>query len=358
MSVITYSEIMELASSNKVVSVDQDIGSNLKVYNAVSREEKSTLKYRCIVVDEKEEKVVLQSCPFSPELSDEESKTLDLTKFKAFFAYEGTLVRVWFYNNIWRMSTDRKLNAFSSRWSSPLSFGQLFEQAVKCSFSEFTEKLNKKFVYMFLIHSTNDNRVVCKGRNIVMSVGKFNPLRGSEDKYEFGSLGMSEVNYPVELKYESLEQLRKDVETMSSSTHQGVILFGEDNSQFKVSSKKYLDLVKVRGNEPNVMKRCFQLINDPTQKKALYELYPEKKVLFQKFEDGLTLLSIRMYEIYVGRYLQKQIIYCDKFMHYIIVKVHNLYKSTRVNTSPITMMNMLLTENFYFVDKTVKSLNM
>ena len=109
---------------------------------------------------------------------------------KAFMSVEGTLLRLFYENRemetleegksgvsgvsgVWYLSTNKKLDAFQSRWSSRFSFGNMFVHALDGIFPStktvdenilktFTETLDKSKVYAFLIRSNQENRVVCR----------------------------------------------------------------------------------------------------------------------------------------------------------------------------------------------------
>jgi hypothetical protein len=46
-------------------------------------------------------------------------------------SFEGTLLRMFCYNNKWYLSTNRKLDANKSKWGSKTTFGEYFKQALE-----------------------------------------------------------------------------------------------------------------------------------------------------------------------------------------------------------------------------------
>ncbi|NDG32425.1 hypothetical protein EB118_20415, partial [bacterium] len=45
-------------------------------------------------------------------------------------SYEGALIRMFYYKNKWYLSTNRKLDAYRSKWASKESFGSYFFKAL------------------------------------------------------------------------------------------------------------------------------------------------------------------------------------------------------------------------------------
>ncbi len=89
-------------------------------------------------------------------------------------AIEGTLIRIFYFNDKWIITTHRKLDAFKSKWGSEKSFGDIFKEAVmiKTQDSQINDDvdvntlcqklgLNKHRQYTFLITATDKTRFVC-----------------------------------------------------------------------------------------------------------------------------------------------------------------------------------------------------
>ena len=87
--------------------------------------DKETKKYRGVVMNN-EGKTICRSFGFTPEIdeTDEELMTSVVEQFlkqenvRALEAYEATLLRAYFHDEKWHISTCRKLDAFKSKWGS------------------------------------------------------------------------------------------------------------------------------------------------------------------------------------------------------------------------------------------------
>jgi hypothetical protein len=107
--------------------------------------EKDTFKIVCYTFNK---------CYDTPTISD----NLDKNNLYVEKSIEGTLIRIFYYNNDWIVSTKKCINASKSKWLSDKSFLELFEDCV--SKYNFMEKLNKSYCYSFIIMHPENNIVV------------------------------------------------------------------------------------------------------------------------------------------------------------------------------------------------------
>ena len=130
--------------------------------------------------------ILFKGYPYTPEYTYEDYdylNTIDISNFKAFNAREGTLLRLFYHNDDWMVSTHRRLDAYSCRWGSRKTFGTLLEEAFESevnisdkfkellddiidvgenSFKRWLTLLDKKSQYMLLLETSEDNRIVCR----------------------------------------------------------------------------------------------------------------------------------------------------------------------------------------------------
>ena len=116
-----------------------DSENDIKLYHYIQCSESSseTLKNTRGVVMNGNEEILCKTFNFTPEyFSDEPDRIKQVLepifdKCSFYKAEEGTLLRVWFYEDKWHISSHKKLNAFNSRWGSSYSHGEMFRDAVK-----------------------------------------------------------------------------------------------------------------------------------------------------------------------------------------------------------------------------------
>lgn len=347
----------QLINSDQVYC--SDIYKTLALYNAVDRFDPNSVNLRSIPVDLETQKVLFNTFPYSPEYIegvhysyDLHGKVVDnqhivnLNEWRFFLAYEGTLVRVFNYKDEWFLSTDKKINAFKSYWSSKYSYGELFEKSIGQSFTEFTKRLDPKHVYMFLIQSTTDNRIVCNPQEGVLHVGTY--LNGTDLSLDTDI----KVSKPPELSFKGLSSLIACAEACDPKENQGVIAFGKDK-QFKIVSSLYRSLSTLRGNEPDILKRYFQL-HDTQDLFKFRLLFSDKANVFNNFDLQFDKLAFKIHKVYMMRYLHKErVLVNNKFIHLFLCKLFRLYFTDRQKTTVEYVKKQLLKEVYEDVNNSM-----
>ena len=125
------------------------------------------------------EEVFIKTFDYTPEYNETEinkikEKIGNSNTHQIFESLEGCMVRLFFINNRWYLSTQKKLDAFHSRWICKESFGELFVKGLEYEYhnsDSFKEKvgeiekmddlyqkflfsLNPENVYIFFIKNT------------------------------------------------------------------------------------------------------------------------------------------------------------------------------------------------------------
>lgn len=368
----SYVEKPELGDNKELemegVKVTDTLGS-LKMLHYVkcSSDSPNDLKmYRGVVKNEKGE-IVMKSFPFVEEVSSlnkdrlkEELKTLfgnengnkigdgagdkNRRETLVYESLEGTLLRVWNYNETWHVSTHRKFYADKSFWGCNESHLTLFKKHLHntlevkgenddSTMENFLSSLDANLVYTFLVKS-EENRIVCKGGSNVYFVGAFNKL----DNFKFlqsSSEQFSTISLPRPQKLElnSLDDILSYVDLVDPFIRQGVMIYtvyenGELNC-LKILSPKYEDLFSLRGNVSNLDHRYLQFYGSE-ETESLKELYPEKAERFDEFDKKLNEICLNMYTGYMNRYVKKLYVVLPKPQWFVVKQV----RSTRCRATP------------------------
>ena len=177
----------ETVENNKNVSIvdsNDKFGLELFCYNSCNNDsDENTKQCRGMVFNGNN--LVMRSFSYANEYNETQTTEIkkelgtDLNEWRVFPSYEGTLLRMFFFQDKWFLSTHRKLNAFLSKWSSRDSFGVIFEKAIqnefdkntdfanflskegKTLFQRFENTLDKTKQYLFLVKNNIENRIVC-----------------------------------------------------------------------------------------------------------------------------------------------------------------------------------------------------
>ena len=165
--------------------VDSDENElELFTYNSCSKDSDERLK-QCRGVVFNKDKIVLKAYPYHKEINQSDFSELEkdmegenFEKCTFYDALEGALIRMYYFNDKWYVSTNKKLDAFKSKWASTESFGASFKGALESEFSnnkcfsdfigevnienddmltKFKDKLDKNNQYMFFLLYNKEN---------------------------------------------------------------------------------------------------------------------------------------------------------------------------------------------------------
>jgi hypothetical protein len=259
--------------------------------------------------------------------------------FRVFYSPEGSIVRLYYYNDEWKLSTNNKLDAYRASWgkSHYSSFGHAFnsllsKQGLGENFNEFAEKheLDKTLTYVFLIENDELNRIVCN-RAPMGSLYFLGCFKHENEKTTY--INDHEINIPGLINYPntdvSLESICGYVNTIPMLEHQGVILVGDNGHALRIWSDAYTFANTLRGNARDVPFRYKQLLYENYRNtnvsllimtfRQLYPLYAEK---FDQYDKNIESLIQYIYSSYMKRCERKEFIHlhqsCYNFLNTFI----------------------------------------
>lgn len=348
---ISFEDITNQGNKIRLVDSESKDDSHLDLYcyPRCSNQEKDVIK-SCRGILVSDNKIVLQTYPYSEEYTTEDKEIESLSnenfnELKFVEAHEGSIIRVYNYNNKWYISTHKKIDSFRSKWSSKTSFGQQFLDALSVAIknsnelssqitfdsetkfeSQFFDTLDTSKCYCFLVRNTNENRIVSKpyAEPTLFHTGTFNM---SDFSHDFETT--CGINQPKELTFENFEQLKEHVENINIDELQGVIVY-KGEKHIKITSPEYARMFEIRGNEPSIKFRYLQLRLDKEKTDTLYSLYPKFTDTFEEYENTIYKICQNIYESYVKRYIHKQYVTLPKEEYTISKACHTWHLEDRI----------------------------
>lgn len=302
------------------VKVFDELPNGLKLYHYIDHKNKNTSHVRGIVVATAEDhpRVVCQSFPYTVEVT---TKNLDLSNEDVktsviMNGYEGTLLRVFHYAGVWYLSTHKKINGKMSRWNSP-TFGELFCECWKSNF-DFSI-LNRDYCYVFLMSHPQNSLVCVNPRPLLYHIQTFDFLKNEKVTSQ---IDHPNVAYPKTSHFETCEDLKKYVNEMSWQTYSGVIVFLENGNVMKVMNEEYHIHRQIRGNEPNLRSRYFQLSKiEGMRSEDLLKVLPNKREFFERCERDKYNLVRYLYDIFEYRHINGKYLRLPKEENYFLGKM-------------------------------------
>ena len=343
-----------ISKNPKIRLVDSDPASGLDLFSYVNcNANESEILKQCRGVVFKGDELILKGFPYTYEYSEHENleeidEIVNFDNCSFYDSHEGAVIRLFNYGDKWFLSTNRKLDAFRSKWASKDSFGSFFKKALQREFREnnqliekvgkiseedeenvidiFTEKvLDKNKQYMFLLLNNNENRIVCDPPEIptIFHVGTFidGNLSMNEDVY---------IPYPVKHDFTSLEQLFTYVREIEYKKLQGIIVFAPNNLQFKIFNRDYQYLYNARGNEPSIKFRYLQVRMDKDLNEALRFLYPDFISNFEQYENHIYDIADSINKAYIDRFIKKNYVTVPVEEFNVIRQCHSWHIENRL----------------------------
>ena len=321
--------IESVPSHIRLVDSDEENKLDLFCYINCNKTDPDFLKC-CRGVVFNEEKLILKSFPYTTEYTENNNKEEISANIESIFkdcvfynSYEGCLIRVFYFKNKWYISTNKKLDANRSKWSSKQSYGVFFQEALHQEFQKneklknnvtyneetdrenacdifFESVLDKSKQYMFLLLNNSENRIVC--------LEPLNPTIYHVGTFVNGELSLDEniyIPYPEKLEFTNINDVYNYVDKINYDILQGVVIFAPNNIQYKILNNTYFKYFNARGNEPSIKFRYLQVRMDPENNKMLHELYPHMKKDFEEYENYIFDASRVIYNAYVDRFIKK-----------------------------------------------------
>ncbi|BAU80108.1 putative RNA ligase [Tokyovirus A1] len=255
---------------------------------------------------------VCRSFPFTPEIS--EVPTGNEFIKSAHWSEEGTVLRVFWNNERWYISSHRLIDCTNRRWSSKKNFGELFDDCVPRS--ELSSVLDKNFVYVFLLQHP-ENRIVSNFETPRLL--HVQTLRSNGETLEEAEHILEHPN----ITYPEAVNLDENLAELAQNPPQGKngILFSLQNGTYsKVVSAEYTRKRNIRGNEPSLSLRYLNLskLESKRDSEELLQMFPERKKEITEVQEDIERLNSYLYSLYRQRYISKESTILPKDEHNII----------------------------------------
>lgn len=283
--------------------------------------------------------LVCRSFPFTPEYDYSTSKEVfdNLIEYsKVYPSYEGSVLRLFNWNNEWFLSTHKKINAFNSRWGSSKSFGDMFLEQLGISDLQDVNKLelNKSKVYTFLLRTNMENRIVCLYDDLkLFYIGSFDRQRD----FVYENDTFPRVDNIPDIKYavNTYEQMVEYITKSDEYKEQGVVLVTQNGRSVKFLNTKYTELFQLRHNETNIIKAYIMNLQEGTHEQFL-NLYEEHIEKFRHFDRAFSNIVFNIYRNYISRYIKNNVAIVPPEQYNIMKSIYEQYLKRNSEYSYIT----------------------
>lgn len=364
---------------NKIPKVNERDGLSLYCCRKDDNTYNDTFEMRGVVVDSEKNTVVLKGLPYCTEVIlgtkeyDEIKDNIDLKTSNIYQSYEGTVIRVFYYNGKWHTSTNKRINAFESKWAAKeTTFGDSFANSMRHYFSYdvlkedqcpidindveylnlvYEKFFNKKNNYMFLLKPIEEERIVALTEN--------NQANRIIHLCTIDSETQEEIDEPFDIPRSENLDLKEwsDVDTVVSKCDpwvtQGILIITKCGKHYKIYNPEYYTMFNLRNNMPSI-RRCYL---DQRMSEKSFNLFTRMYPFFdyKKVESDIYDTCNYLGELYWTTYVNKVPLPEDISPAYknALAKIHRYYVITRV---PIKqdMIDYILSEKMGILNAAMK----
>jgi|694.fasta_scaffold36395_7 hypothetical protein len=295
--------------------------------------------------------LVMKAFPYTEEIRRGDLETfvdkINLSECKFYSSYEGMLIRMFNFGDKWFVSTHRKLDAFKSKWSSKVSFGEMFVQCLQKEYEHndsfttalqdtpndssilerFQKTLDTTKQYMFLLLNNEENRIVCLNDPTGPGMFHVGTFDADGNSVEVDINIIKPVQFPN--RYSSLSDVYEHSQTLDYTVCQGIIIFTPNNKQYKVLNSEYEYYFGVRGNEPSIKFRYLQVRNNNEYCKTLRQMYPQMSDSFDTYENYIGSIVKDIFNAYVERFMKKNFTSVSQDEYVIVKACHGWHLQDR-----------------------------
>ncbi len=302
-----------------------------------------------VILEKETNKIVCSSQPSFINLNEFNDDTIENLIKNGSFEYceDGTVIRLYNYQNQWMTATSKCIDAKNSFWTSNQTFDEMFWELFP---SENVDSLYSNCTYVFVLVHT-DNRIVIKhSENYLMFVCVINNVTNeilnnyifenesfikhsnliskteNENDFEFSSENMNSIK--IQKNELNKENLNSIFEKLYNKKKRGILVsIGDVTYKFDFSSFKIIK--DIRGNVPQIRMRYLELLGNPEELKMLEQYYSEYHMLFSMIKFTLEKLFKNVHYLYVQSHIKHKVKIEEGHLFYQTLRqLHGQYKKT------------------------------
>lgn len=192
----------------------------------------------------------------------------DTINWSAAIAYEkidGSLIKVWYDDGEWHVSTNNTIDAYSAMVSNypNTSFGHIFDMALKYKSADLFEALDTNFTYMFELVSPL-TRVVVPYEDVRLYYLSSRDMRTFDEKNytdAWDTMARLRIYRPMKYGLSTLDECIKFVEQFDKN-HEGLVIADNQHHRIKVKGPEYLMAAHCANNGVMGLSTAIDLIRD------------------------------------------------------------------------------------------------
>ena len=285
--------LQELAGAPYYLKIQEQDNLVLLKYNQIDSDLSNSICQECrgIIFDKTTWQPVC--FPFTKFFNYGEPNAAELHgKISVYQKVDGSLCKVWYYNNEWHLSSNSVIDAATVNVGE-VNFYQLFEKCLatyKLNWNSFTLNLDKNYTYMYEM-ATQDNRVVIPYNGYhLFYLGQRNNITGIEEYRPNSRIENVKV-----YNFNTVDEVIAAANELPN-TEEGYVVRDDSWNRVKIKNPVYFSLHHMINNgNPNLLARY--LNNDMDE---ILAYFPDLKKDFDAIDQ-----KFRMIKEQVNSYVQK-----------------------------------------------------
>jgi len=291
-----------------------------------------------IILDKNTLKII---CYTFDKCSEETNLPNNLNNNQLFIEYsiEGSLIRLYNYDDKWILSTKRCIDASKSKWLSNKNFVELFYECL--GNINFDQAIDPKYCYSFIISHPENNIISKKVIPTLYHVSTRDMDTLKEVTLNIG-VPLLERNSVSNNTQEFIQDLILEMSNDTSNFYEGYMFIDTNYNRWKLQKPYFKKLRNLWGNNNNRFFRYLELRNDINLLQEYLGYFQSDKDDFLKYESDINKFA----QIILEYYSRKHITKIDKnvpfYFSKLIYKLHGDYFKTRIKTDHNKIMLALL----------------
>lgn len=262
----------------------------------------------------------------------ENISTLNYSNITVDYCEDGTVIRLYYYNNKWFTATRRCIDAKYSYWSGLQNFDEMFWDVIEDK-ELFLSTLDTRETYFFVLKHT-DNRIVVKNQeSSLVYLGSVNNLTLTES-FEFG-YKQHNILKTEKVKLDTFNcnnnvNINDLVNVSKTSSKRGLIITTHTGVKYKLDFEEFTSLKELRGNTPYIRMRILELLSDKEKLASFMQNYNEYMMTYNMITGQLNELVRNIHKLYIDTHVKRRFIIDSENINFKIIKqLHNKFKETK-----------------------------
>lgn len=250
------------------------------------------------------------------------SSGINMNKLYYENAIEGTLLRLFYYNNNWCLSTKKCIDANKAKWLSSKSFSILFEEClILYNYSHLLKELNPSYCYSFILIHPENNIVVKYVEPYIyhISTRDINTLKEIDINIGFNKLERWFIHDP------NMDDIIHKLNERTICNTEGFMFIDENYNRHKIRTSIFIEARNLWGNTNNRCLRYLELRKDINKLNKYFNYFPIDKSNFLYYEKCIENLAYVILNIYSQKHIKKNTIKIPYFFSKTIYKLHGIF---------------------------------